>query len=58
MGLIGGALKKGISEIEPGLGFFSLLFVFWKIVYPETETAVIPIITKKDMMTLLTLLKN
>lgn len=33
MGLIGGALKKGISEIEPGLGFFTLLFVGLLVIF-------------------------
>ena len=33
MGLIGGALKKGMSEIEPGIGFFTMLLVGLLVVF-------------------------
>ena len=33
MGLIGGALKKGMSEIKPGIGFFTMLLVGLLVVF-------------------------
>ena len=33
MGLIGGALKKGMSEIEPGFGFFTMLLIGLLVVF-------------------------
>ena len=33
MGLIGGALKKGMSELEPNVGFFTVLLIGLLVIF-------------------------
>ena len=33
MGLIGGALKKGMTEMNPGMGFFTVLLIGLLVIF-------------------------
>ena len=33
MGLIGGAIKKGMTEMNPGLGFFTVLLIGLLVIF-------------------------
>ena len=33
MGLIGGALKKGMTEMNPGMGFFTVLLIGFIVIF-------------------------
>ena len=33
MGLIGGAIKKGMTEMNPGMGFFTVLLIGFLVIF-------------------------